>query len=161
SGVVPLDRFDRPQLQWLAVGDVLLSPARIPSEAGGPEQNGLKAEYSQGPGKIVGLVRRLPRGKLKDTARLLLDVSSSHPAELVIEIEETGGGKYLKQVSIPGDSRLQKLSLPFSEFTAAADSKDDDGRLDLDQVVQIVLLDLRGFGGAEVADNTLQVANLR
>jgi len=161
DGVVRLDHFDRPQLQWLAVGDVLLSSARIASAGEAQAENGLKAEYRQGPGKIVGLVRHLPRGRLKGTERLLLDVSSARPAQLVVQVEETGGGKYNKQVSIPGDSRLQKLSLAFAEFTAAADSKDDNTRLDLDQATQILILDLSGFSGVEEGDNTLRVANLR
>jgi hypothetical protein len=161
EGEVRLDRFDRPQLQWLAVGDVLLSQTRGAPTAVGRAESGLKAEYRQGPGKIVGLVRLVSRGKLIGMERLLLDVASARPTEVIVQVEERSGGKYNKQVSIPGDSRVQKLSLAFSEFTASGDSKDDNTRLDLDQVTQMLILDASGFTGVEEGDNTLWVSNLR
>jgi hypothetical protein len=161
DGEVRLDRFDRPQLQWLAVGDVLLSAVRGAGLGEARAESGLKAEYRQGPGKIAGLVRHLPHGKLSGMERVMLDVASARPTEIVVQVEEKSGGKYNKQVSIPGDSKVQKLSLAFSEFTASGDSKDDNARLDLDQVTQILILDLSGFTGVEEGDNTLRVSNLR
>ena len=62
---------------------------------------------------------------------------------------------------VHGDSRVQKLNLKFSEFAASADSKDDNTRLDLDQVNQVLILDLSGFTGIEEGENTLRVSNLR
>jgi hypothetical protein len=87
-------------------------------------------------------------------------VSSARPTEIIIQLEEKGGGKYNRQVSIPGDSKVQKLSLTFSEFTAAGDSTDDNGRLDLDHVKQILILDMSGFTGAEEGDNVFRVSHL-
>jgi hypothetical protein len=160
NGEVRLDRFDRPQLQWVVVGDVLVSPIRS-AGGGGSAEGGLKADYRQGPGKIAGLVRRLPRGSLSGMERVMLDVASSRATEIVVQLEEKSGGKYNKQVSIPGNSQAQKLSLALSEFTASADSMDDDGKLDLDQVTQLLILDLSGFTGVDEGDNTVRVSNLR
>jgi hypothetical protein len=157
EGELRLDRFERPQLQWIAVGDVLISRAKGEGQAEGS----LKADYTQGPGKIVGVVRPLPHGKLVGMERLRLDVASARPTELVIVLEESSGGKYNTRISIPGELKVQKLSLKLSEFDPSSDSKDNNTQLDLDQVTQVIVLDLSGFTGVDEGDNTLRLSNLR
>jgi hypothetical protein len=157
SGELRLDAFARPQLSWLAVGGVRLSPMSGQSL----ERRGLQADYQQAPGKIAGFARRLTCGKLDGMDRLAFDVASAKPAQLIVQLEELGGGKYNTMVTVPGESTLRNVSLKFSEFTPADDSKDDNSRLNLDQVNQVLILDVTGFLGATRQENALRISNLR
>ncbi len=66
-------------------------------------------------------------------------------------------GDFAKLLNVSEGAR----NLFLAEFTAAQDSKDDNDKLDLDQVKQLVILDVTGwFGGAD-ADNTLWLNNFR
>lgn len=157
NGDVRIDRFIRPQLTWIAVGDVTLSRS-----TGKPlEGPGLQADYRQAPGKIMGLVKGVRRGGLAGTERLTFSVASAKPAKLVVQVEEPGGGKYNTIIDVPGDSVVQQVSLAFSDFNPADDSRDDNNRLDLEKVHQVLILDASGLLGLANQDNTLWINNLR
>lgn len=157
NGEGALDNFARPQICWLATGDVELSKA-----TGKPlEGAGLQVKYHQAAAKVTAFSRSLPKDALTGAARMSFSVASQKPAKLIIQVEEKGGGKYNTMVAVPGNSSLTEPSISFADFKAANDSKDDNNRLDLDQVTQLIILDASGLSDGADADNTLWINNIK
>jgi len=156
AGVATLDTFAYPQPSWLGTAMVNLSV--VADE--GMKGRALKATYRHSPDKFAAMVRRFGRGVLKGTEWLSLGIASYKPITLIVQVEERGGGKYNVTVNVPGDLRPFEVKLPWKEFTPSDDSKDDNNRLDLDQVNQLVILDATGF--LQVADgpNTFWLSQL-
>src|SRR5262249_32770382 len=112
-------------------------------------------------GKIVGLVRSIKRGSLDGMKTISVSVVSANACKLMIQVEEAGGGKYNTLVDVPGGSQLKVISIPFAELGAAEDSKDTNGKLDLDQVNQLVIADIYGIAGMGEGDNTLWIGAVK
>ena len=165
-GTFFLDAFLRPQLGWAIMGDVM---ARQVTEASLKEQGraitvhgqGLQAEYRQQPGSLIGLVKPFQPGTLKDMAALLFAVATEQPMTLLLQLEETSGGKYNTTVELPADNKPGEVRLVPMLFEAAGDSKDNNNRLDLSQVKHVSFIDVTGFIGGAVADNVLWISSLR
>lgn len=152
-----LDTFARPQIAWFAVGDVRLGYSEGKPLAG----RSLQAEYHQSPGKIIGFARRIPRGQLAGRDRLIVTAAATKTTRLVVQLEEQSGGKYNTTFELPAGSTAREIPLPFAEFDAADDSKDDNNKLDLEKVRQILLIDATGLFGTPGQDNTLWIGKLR
>jgi hypothetical protein len=157
NGDVRFDTFARPQLSWMAVGGARLSVVSDKPLEG----KALQVDYRSTAGKIVAVVKPIRRGSLMGTGKLTLSMASAKPTKIVIQVEERGGGKYNMVVDLPGDSEVKNLSFPFADFTAADDSRDTNGKLDLDQVYQVLFMDASGFLGIADQDNTLWINKLR
>lgn len=154
-----LDTFAHPQVGWIGIGGMKLS-----LHAGRPiDGRGLKGTYTAGPGKIGGMARQIPVGRLAGKTKLQLGVASSKQITLVIQVEEQDGGKYNSVVEIPGGATLKQLDLPFADFKQSEDSKDTDGKLDTAKIKQILVLDASAIVGAagEEAENTIYISGLR
>jgi len=153
----PIDTFTRPQLSWLGFGST-----RVTAASGAPlEGRGVRADYRQAPGAFVGLARPVGRGLLAGTERLTLALASLKPAKILIQLEETGGGKYNRVVDAEGASKLQKLDLAYTEFTPADDSKDANNRLDPEAVKTVLIIDLTGVFGMGEGENALWIGSIR
>ena len=74
---------------------------------------------------------------------------------------EKGGGKYNTVVELPGNSGRADLSLNFADFKPAGDSHDDNNKLDLDRIFQLLFLDSTGMADNTDADNTLWINNIK
>ena len=61
----------------------------------------------------------------------------------------------------PADTKPAEVRLVPMLFEVAQDSKDNNNRLDLDQVKQILFFDATGILGGPVADNALWISKLR
>lgn len=165
-GTFVLDSFLRPQLSWAVMGDALVKQV---TEAGLKEQGraitvhgqGLQAEYRQQPGSIIGLVKPFLPGTLKDMAALRFAVATEKPMTLLLQLEETSGGKYNTTVELPADNKPGEVRLVPMLFEQAEDSRDNNNRLDLAQVKHVSFIDVTGFLGGAVADNVLWLSNLR
>ncbi len=154
---VALDTFAHPQVAWMGVGGIKLSQA-----AGKiPPGKALQVDYKQQAGKIAGLVRSIKRGNLDGMKTINVSVVSAKACKLLIQVEESGGGKYNTMVDVPGGNELKKISVPFSEMGAADDSKDSNGKLDAEQINQLVIIDIYGIAGIGEGDNTLWIGNVK
>ncbi|GAB4453883.1 MAG: hypothetical protein OHK0029_07570 [Armatimonadaceae bacterium] len=154
-----LDTFGHPQVGWLGFGEVKLS-----THTGSPiEGRGLKAVYPHGPGKIGAMVRGIPQGRLAGKQRLQLTLTSEKPTTVAVQVEERGGGKYNAVLDVPGGKTPKEFVVSFADFTPADDSKDDNNKLDLGEVHQVVLVDISGLLGSakEAGENTLFINGLR
>jgi len=152
-----LDTFARPQVSWIAFGEVQLSHA-----TGKPlEGIGLQAKYHQAPAKVCGFSKFIAPGAMAGATKLMLSAASLKPAKIIVQLEERGGGKYNTIVELPGNSGRADLALNLADFKASQDSKDDNNRLDLDQVTQIIFIDGTGLLDNTDADNTLWVNGIK
>lgn len=150
TGGVSLDAFTGPQLGWIALGGAMLS--REPATAaGGPA---MTMTYKQAPGKIAGVLKNVPRGSLAGKSKIAFSLTTAKSAAIVVHLEERGGGKYDALVPVKADPKGQALSLATTDFEASNESHDANGRLDMDQVTQIGIMDMSGLMGAPNPDST-------
>ena len=155
-----IDAFAHPQIDWLMLGGVEASQLTGAPLTG----RGIEMHYTQAPAKPVGMLRGVPKGQFTGASKIAFSAASVRAATLLIQIEEAGGGKYNASLYLPaGASRATALSASFADFKAADDSKDTNGKLDLDQVERLTILDVSGLkGDVKVeSDNTLYVGDLR
>ncbi len=157
AGDGSIDLFVRPQVSWLATGELQLSRVM-----GKPlDGEGMLAKYHQSPSKIVGFSKFLPSAALAGATRLSISAASLKPAKLIVQVEEKGGGKYNTMIELPGSSGRADVSVNFADFKAAQDSHDANNRLDLDQVTQILFYDATGLLDHADADNSLWINNIK
>ena len=157
GGEGTLDTFAHPQVGWIATGEVKLTHT-----SGKPlDGSGMQAQYHQAPAKIAGFSKYLPPAALTGATRLVLSAASEKPAKLIVQVEEKSGGKYNTTIELPGNSGRADLSVKFADFKQAMDSHDDNNRLDLDQVTQIIFFDATGILDNTDADNTLWINNIK
>jgi hypothetical protein len=153
---VRIDSFGHPQLAWIALGGPKLSRSTGAPLAG----PGLKAEYRQAEGKFAILSRSLMPWVLTQAKTLTFDAASQHGAKLIVEVEETEGGKYTAIVDVPAGAKSTSFRLPFTDFKPAEDSKDPDGKLDPGKVKSLTLVDVSGTLEKVNRDNVLWLSNL-
>jgi len=157
STVKRLDTFNRPQPNWIRIGDIKVTVQTDPLIQG----KGMKAEYKQNPGKAAGFFKRLTRGTLANTGALTFDIASVQPMKLVVQLEEKGGGKYNAMLEIAGGNVLKHMEIPYSTLKPADDSKDANGKFDPDMVVNLLILDATGMLGGPATDNAILFNNIR
>lgn len=152
-----IDSFARPQASWMVLGTGTTSV-----EAGAPMTGRhLKVTYKQAPQKAMGLVRSINVGALKGVTRFTISAASTVPVKLLVQFEETSGGKYNAMVDVPEGNKATLLTIKTDELTAADDSKDNNGKLDLDQVKQVMLLDTAVLFASSEKDNVLRIGEIR
>ena len=161
-----IDQFVNQQVQWAVLGNVQVKRVteKEMADNGGPEavrNRGLEAGYKRKQGTIIGFMRRIAPGKLKDMSALKLTLACEKASTIMVQLEEISGGKYNAIVQVPGDSRRTEIRLLTKLFGKADDSKDDNDRLDLDQVKQIAVLDATGLLGQAEGDNLFWISDVR
>jgi hypothetical protein len=156
EGEVLIDSLAKPHLPWLVTGwakPALVNGAPLGGRA-------IKLEYKRTTGEIAGVVRFLPTGKLTGTTGLRLKAASTQSTSLLLQVEETGGGKYNALIEVPGGSQPKEAAPLWSEFNPDGESKDDNGKLDPGQIKQILIIDLAGMSGDGTA-NSLWLGTVR
>ncbi len=158
NGEVRIDTFARPQVSWVGIGGVSLTRF----EGAAPDQRGLQAIYRPTTGRIVAMMKMMPRGKLQGMARLSLKASSTQATTLIVQLEEAGGGKFNTTVTVPEGGAWSTHTIELAELNAGDDSKVRDRKVKPELVTQLVVLDITGaMGGSSETDNVLQLTDLR
>ncbi len=156
EGAISIDPFLRPHVSWLGIGNVALQRA----VAEKPADNALQAQYEQAPGRINAMIKMLAPGILAGKEQLSFQIASEKPAILIVQLEETGGGKYNITVPVAGEVKPKMVEADFASFKPANDSKDDNAQLDLDQVKQIFVMEVAGVLGQSKGENTLWLGRI-
>jgi hypothetical protein len=157
AGQAMIDSYARPQIGWMVVGQADASMA-----AGKPlDVRCLKTTYKVGAGSLLGLVRAVRPGTLAGMKRISFSMAATRATRLLVQVEETGGGKYNAQVEATGGSAVQSIDLPFAGFTAGDDSKDTNGTLDIPLIKSIAIIDMSGVMGGLEQDNTLWIGTIK
>jgi hypothetical protein len=155
-GTYPLITTFRPQLDWMVIG----GPA-VEKATGSPLMApGIKATYKQEKAKIVALMKSISADSLTGAKSIRLSAASKNTASIVVQLEEADGGKYKATLDIEGGSKLKDYKIDIAEFTQADDSKDSNNKLDLDQVVRVILVDYTALAGGAEGENILWLADL-
>ncbi len=152
-----LDDFKHPQVGWMGIGGVTLKVAK--DDAG--KNPALQADYTQTANRVVAFAKLLPPGVLANKDSLAFDIATKRHATLIVQLEETSGGKYNTICDVAANETFTPRRLAFAAFTPADDSKDNNNRLDLDQVKQILIIDASGMMGLDGGDNTLWIHPIR
>lgn len=154
---VVLEPLRHPQIAWMPLGGAQLS---IETAANLPGRS-LQIKSVQKAGSLSGLLRRLPRGVLRDAREIRFEATSLTTSTLLVQLEETGGGKYQTTARISGGDLVNPVALEIAQFRLSDDAKDANNRLDLNQVIQIGILDITGLLETAGAENTWVLNNLR
>jgi len=89
------------------------------------------------------------------------DIASLRPVSVVVQVEETSGGKYNSIIQVPGDAQPKSMDVSLLDMAQADDSKDNDNKLDLDQIKQVLFIDATGFIGGVTGTNSLLLGKVR
>lgn len=153
AGAKLLDAFGRGYVSWLCVGN-----GSVQVSASNPvRSNALQMDYSVSPKTLAGIFRAIPAGLLASSKELSFQCAATIPTKIVFQLEERGGGKYNTVIELAGGSAAKEVTLAYSTFQEAQDSRDDNGKLDLAEVKQVLLLDISGLLEAKEQTNTLWV----
>lgn len=110
-------------------------------------QSALQFDYSLGKGEFDLLVLPTPNGILAKAKSLRFWVRTDHVAPLGVTLREHEGGNYVALFTVPKDT-WQQVELAPSDFVLGEekdDPKDPDGKLDLDTVESIGIVDIGTF----------------
>jgi len=156
-GTVKIDTFARSQPMWVAIGTAAVA---ISTEA--PlKARGLKVDYTRGAGSIAAVMRSVPKGKLAGATQLVLSLASKVGTRLLVQFEEVGGAKYNATIEVARSTELAPARVSIADMQRSEETQDANGKLDLDQVHQIVLIDPTGLmGGSDETQNTLHIASI-
>jgi hypothetical protein len=171
--VVPVhlvDNFESPVIRWFPISvdfsdapkfslfDAAVAVDKDVPEGGGKQS--LKFSHPRKGRKIHGILRNLEKVDLSKAVSLELSLKASHDGTYIVALEEKGGARYNKKVDLLlGD--WKSYSWKLSDFTLAEDSRDDNGKLDADQIKQLTIADVTPLmGGLEADEVHLWVDNV-
>ncbi len=159
-----IDNFHHSHLGWLTLGGAELSLDTSGKPVAGRV---LKVSYQQMEGRYVVLTHALGPMDLRTRNKLAFDIASEKDAQLVISLEERISGKgqgprYQVDVQVPGGGKADHREVALSAFQPDENGlKDPNGKLDLDQLKSISILDVTGAFTPESAHNTLWIGNIQ
>ncbi len=156
GGLVALETFVHPQLDWLALGGSKLTRTAEKPLLG----LGLRFDYHQSPGKPALLNRPLQQWILTGTKVLSFDIASDQPSHLIVQLEQYDGGKYNMMFDVPGGSMLMHKELLLSAFIRADDSAGTGTELHLAGVKSLAIIDATGMMDKTDHDNSLWIGRL-
>ena len=141
---------------WMVfAGSGKVSVTHDPAEVRGGK-GALKFTYNIAKGELNILALPTPDGKLARMKSLKCWLKADHSTTLAFAVQENGGGRYVAAFSVPGGA-WQEVVLAPGDFVLSEDKdapKDPDGKLDLDQVMGIAVVDLAQMA-AQAGDNPL------
>ena len=169
--VIWLDNFEANVLRWVPI-EVIVQPGLMidiaknakPTLHGHPpvEAQGrfhMSVDYDVPANGVFGLVHFVTLGRnplLKHASSLRFFVKVKENATLLIALQERGGGRYEKQINIKG-GEWQRVDLPIGEFILNPDTKDENQRLDPDELLLIGFVDISTFEVGAPEQNSLSI----
>ena len=79
---------------------------------------------------LEGVVRSIAPNHWAGATQLTFKVASEKAAKIMIQLEESDGGKYNAIAEVPGGSIVKQIDLQFKDLKPSDDSKDTNGKLD-------------------------------
>ncbi len=128
--------------------------ARTATEPGG---KGLRFTYNRAAGELYALVRTLEGVDLSKATKLNLSMNLSRKSFFLIQVKEKDDSEYRYVVMPDNSTGWQNLSLAWSDFSLGDDSKDENNRLDPDQIKEMSLVDASTLAGQETGEVSLDL----
>ncbi|MFA4044300.1 MAG: hypothetical protein HZRFUVUK_001086 [Candidatus Fervidibacterota bacterium] len=169
--VIWLDNFEASVLRWVPI-EVTAQPGftidiakdtkpmlqeHPPGEAQGRLH--MSVDYDVPANGAFGVVHIVTLGRnpiLKHAGSLRFFVKVKEKTTLLIALQERGGGRYEKQINLKG-GEWQRIDLPFTDFILSPDTKDEDQRLDPDEVFLIGFADISALDIGAGERNSLSI----
>jgi hypothetical protein len=118
--------------------------AKSPTQPGG---KGLRFAYKRAPQEIFAISRNLNGMNLGGVERLKLSLNLSQKSLVIVQLKEKDDSEYQYTVEPDKSVGWQNLDLPLTSFGLSGNSKDENNRLDPDQIKEFTLLDLSAAAG--------------
>ncbi len=146
---VVLDSCDREAIRWIVVGGRDWKAIR---EADEPNDQGAgtghyRFEYTLPGGTLVAWLKPVRQGQLADTKALHLALRAGQKLTLMVSVEEKGKARYAQQIEANAGDEWTYLTIPWDDLSLEKDSKDDNGKLDPEQITLLTLADPSGLAG--------------
>jgi hypothetical protein len=153
AGTVMGFDFGRSLAPWSVLGE----GGRL--EAGNEPVDGVRTpvltyRYAMGQGKMQLLTLPVPVGALAKADAWVFRAKPSEVMSLVVTLEEQGGGRWTASLALPA-GRWSAIRLVPGDFvcsTGPDDPRDPNGRLDMDKVRLVSVVDAAAFVAATSAD---------
>lgn len=156
---VRLESFEATPLQWLVMAGKGMD-LEYDSEYKAEGEFSLRLHYEVPPGKLIGILTAPKGPDLADMRRLRLWLMSEVACSVIISLNEQDGSNYNHMLDVQPGGQLQPFDLELAAFRLGQDSRDENGRLDLDQLKELVIADVSVLTGKTVPVNTLWVDDL-
>ncbi len=114
----------------------------------------LDLRYRVAKGEVSVFVLPVPGAALAAAGKLRFAIRASHAGSLMLALEEQGGGRWTYPVALNAN-QWQELRIPLAELVLASGGDapaDANGRLDLDRVQRLTLVDVGAMLAAGSAD---------
>lgn len=152
-----LDSFERPQPSWIPLGSV----KTLSIENGKPlSGKSLKIEYQVTPEMFGAASKNLTGSFFTKDDKIGLTVASVKPIRLMLQVEDSVGGRYNIKFNLTGDKEPRELVAAWKEFDIAPDSKTKVS-IDPSKIVRVFFMDITGALDTVTQENTLWINNLR
>ncbi len=116
--------------------------------------------YRLGEKEVALFFGGAPVGALVGTAGLHAVLSATAPTTLLLQVKERNGAEYNAMVALQPGEVLDRV-VPWSEFKLGDNQQDPNGRLDLDNVKEVSLIDISELlPGAQPQANELRLGVL-
>ena len=148
------DAYAGPQVNW---GVMNAAPSLVTE----PPLNAraLRLDYNLPSSKAAAAFKRIRKGALAGKSSLSIRLAAKSACQVVVQLEEAGGGKYDATLSVLATEEGIDRTIPFSELKAAEDSKDPHGKLVPGQVTQVTVIDVTAMTDAP-GRNTLWIGRI-
>jgi hypothetical protein len=157
-----VDSFETAVIRWIPISvdfadgpkfGLFQVPASIDASAppGGGKQS-LKFTYPRLATKVHGLMRGVEKVDLSKARGLDLWLKTSADGTYILNLEEKDGSRYDMKIELRAADGWKSFSFPLADFVLADDSKDENGRLDAEQIKQVLIADATGLLGGAGAD---------
>lgn len=169
-----VDNFASPVIRWAPVtintgngGGIALFDAPLQIEpAPGDKPGALRFNYKREPNRLHALLRSLDKIYVGTPTQLNLRLNTATDGTFMVILEENGGARYEQLLQIRAAENWKSLVLPLGNFTLAGDSKDDNNKLDPNQIKTVSVVDITPLlpsesGPAPVQNNTLRISDVR
>jgi hypothetical protein len=156
---VRLDSFEGAPLQWLTLCGSGIELA-YDNEHHTDGDYSLRATYNLPTGKVFGLMTPPGDAPLAGTKTLRMSVMSEAPVVLLVELKERDESKYHGTAQIVGEGKFVDVRIRLADFKLADDSTDENDKLDMDQVKELLIADISAAAGAPATANTLWFDNV-
>nr|WP_309688745.1 hypothetical protein [Armatimonas sp.] len=126
---------------WLGMGDI----AKVSRTS--PPQPTLHFEYMVSKMNLNALVRPLEADVFKGAQRLHFELKTDTDTTVAVMLQEKGGGRFTAVAALP-KNLWQDIDLGPTDFTLGKDKNDPadaNGKLDMDKVESVTLVDLHVF----------------
>ncbi len=156
---VRLESFERSPLQWFVLAGKGIEVAYDQDHVAHGDFS-LRITYDLPPGKLVGALTGLAGVPLTGMKRLSLSVMSEVPTMLLVQLKERDESEYNTTFEVAAGDALKPLEIELAQLALGDESTDENGRLDLDQVKEFVVVDISMMTENPVQLNTLWIDDI-